>query len=42
VLALTFTLVSDSNTPVLFGIVVLASIQLAYGRKRRTTSLGGG
>lgn len=42
VLALTFTLVRDSNTPVLFGVVGLASIQLAYSRKRRTTILSGG
>jgi hypothetical protein len=42
VLALTFTLVRDSNTPVLFGVVALASIQLAHSRKRQTTSLTGG
>lgn len=42
VLALSFTLVRDSNTPVLFGVAVLAVVQVAYGRKRRTSTLNAG
>ena len=42
VLALSFTLVRDSNTPVLIGVMVLAVIQVAYGRKRRTPTSDSG
>ncbi len=39
VLALSFALVCNSNTPILFGVAVLSLIQLAYVRKRRTPTL---
>jgi hypothetical protein len=42
VLALSFTLVLDSNTPVLFAVVVLAVVHLAVGRKHRTLTLNAG
>jgi hypothetical protein len=42
VLALSFALVCNSNTPILFGVAVLGLIQLAYGRKRRTPTLNAG
>jgi hypothetical protein len=38
VLALSFTLVSNSNSPLLLGVAVLGLIQLAYGWKRRTAT----
>jgi len=40
--ALSFALVCNSNTPILFGVAVLGLIQLAYGRKRRTPTLNAG
>jgi hypothetical protein len=42
VLALSFTLVLDSNTPVLCAVVVLAVVHLAVGRKHRTSTLNAG
>ena len=42
VLALSFTLVCNSNTPILFGVAVLGLIQFAYSRKRRTPTLNAG
>jgi hypothetical protein len=42
VLALSFALVRDSNTPVLFGVAVLAVVQIAFGRKRQTSTLNAG
>jgi hypothetical protein len=42
VLALSFVLVGNSNTPLLCGVAVLGVIQLAYGRKRRAPTLNAG
>jgi len=39
VLALSFTLVCNSNTPILFGVAVLSLIQFTYSRKGRTPTL---
>jgi hypothetical protein len=39
VVALSFTLVRDSNVPALLGVAVLTLIQLAHSRKRRTREL---
>jgi hypothetical protein len=39
VLALSFTLVRDSNTPVLFAVAALALVQIVFVRKRRTSTL---
>jgi len=42
VLALSFALVCDSNSALLFGVVLLTAIQLAYRTKGRTSKLNAG